>query len=179
MSNRNRMPGLRLKGGIWQIEKRCKHAEGGWLRESTGTSSRTEAEDVLIRRLAELKDIAERKAQRVFTFEEAALRYLEDIAHKPSAGTAAFHIDQVLPFIGDKVLAQVHDGTVKPFVDHELARGAAPGASLADGLIVAGLSFVAAWAAIALLMRFVDAVGFLPFVIYRLILAGLLFWWAL
>lgn len=126
MSNRNRMPGLRLKGGFWQIEKRCKYAEGGWLRESTGTSSRAEAEDVLIRRLAELKDIAERKAQRVFTFEEAALRYLEDIAHKPSAGTAAFHIDQVLPFIGDKVLAQVHDGTVKPFVDHELARGTAP-----------------------------------------------------
>jgi hypothetical protein len=115
-----------LKGGLWQIEKRCKHAEGGWLGESTGTSSRTEAEDVLIRRLAELRDIAQRKAQRVFTFEEAALRYLDDIAHKPSAGTAAFQIDQVLSFIGDKVLAQVHDGTVKPFVDHELARGAAP-----------------------------------------------------
>ena len=126
MSNRNQMPGLRLKGGIWQIEKRCKYAERGWIRESTGTSCRAEAEEVLIRRLAELKDIAERKAQRVFTFEEAALRYLEDIAHKPSAGTAAFHIDQVLPFIGDKVLAQVHDGTVRPFVDHELARGIAP-----------------------------------------------------
>ena len=116
----------RLKGGFWQIEKRCKYAEGGWLRESTETSSRAEAEDVLIRRLVELKDIAERKAQRVFTFEEAALRYLEDIAHKPSAGTAAFHIDQVLPSIGDKVLAQVHDGTVKPFIDHELPRGTAP-----------------------------------------------------
>ncbi|MFP4520004.1 MAG: undecaprenyl-diphosphatase, partial [Oceanicaulis sp.] len=59
------------------------------------------------------------------------------------------------------------------------ARGAEPGASLADGLIVAGLSFFAAWAAIAVLMRFVDAAGFLPFVIYRLALAGLLFWWAL
>ncbi len=61
----------------------------------------------------------------------------------------------------------------------ELARGAEPGASLSDGLIVAGLSFFAAWAAIAVLMRFVDAAGFLPFVIYRLALAGLLFWWAL
>lgn len=61
----------------------------------------------------------------------------------------------------------------------ELARGAAPGASLADGLIVAGLSFLAAWAAIAVLMRVVDRIGFLPFVIYRLLLAGLLFWWVL
>lgn len=126
MSNRNRMPGLRRKGEIWHIEKRCKHAEGGWLRESTETSSRSEAEEVLIRRLAELKDIAERRAQRAYTFEEAALRYLGDIAHKPSASTAAFHIDQVLPYIGDKVLPQIHDGTLKAFVDHEVARGSAP-----------------------------------------------------
>lgn len=61
----------------------------------------------------------------------------------------------------------------------ELARGAAPGANLADGLIVAVLSFFAAWAAIAVLMKVVDRIGFLPFVIYRLALAGLLFWWAL
>ncbi|MEQ8404856.1 MAG: undecaprenyl-diphosphate phosphatase [Oceanicaulis sp.] len=61
----------------------------------------------------------------------------------------------------------------------ELARGAEPGASLTDGLIVAVLSFFAAWAAIAVLMKVVDRIGFLPFVIYRLALAGLLFWWAL
>lgn len=61
----------------------------------------------------------------------------------------------------------------------ELARGAAPGASLSDGLIVAGLSFVAALAAITVLMRVVDKIGFLPFVIYRVLLAGLLVWWAL
>lgn len=61
----------------------------------------------------------------------------------------------------------------------ELARGADPGASLTDGLIVAVLSFFAAWAAIAVLMRIVDRLGFLPFVIYRVGLAAALFWWAL
>ena len=60
----------------------------------------------------------------------------------------------------------------------ELARGADPGASLTDGLVIAGLSFIAALAAIAVLMRVVDRIGFLPFVIYRLALAGALFWWA-
>jgi undecaprenyl-diphosphatase len=60
----------------------------------------------------------------------------------------------------------------------ELARGADAGASLADGLVVAGLSFVAALVAIAVLMRVVDRIGFLPFVIYRLALAAALFWWA-
>ena len=52
----------------------------------------------------------------------------------------------------------------------ELARGAEAGASLTDGLIVAGLSFLAAWAAIAILMKLVDRIGFLPFVIYRIAL---------
>jgi undecaprenyl-diphosphatase len=59
----------------------------------------------------------------------------------------------------------------------ELARGADPGATLADGLIVAVLSFGVAWAAIAVLMRVVDRIGFLPFVIYRFALAALLAWW--
>ena len=60
----------------------------------------------------------------------------------------------------------------------ELARGADPGASLADGLLIAALSFAAALAAIAVLMRVVERIGFLPFVLYRLALAGALFWWA-
>jgi len=120
------MPGLRLKGGIWQIEKRCKHAEGGWLRESTGQAGRTEAEAILIRRLAELEEEARRQIQGVYTFEEAAMRYLEDIAHKSSAVTAAMHLDQLLPTIGPLPLEQVHDGTLKAFVDGETARGMAP-----------------------------------------------------
>ncbi len=126
MSKRNTMPGLRLKGGIWQIEKRCKYAEGGWLRESTGKANRSEAEEYLIQRLASIQEEATRREQAVYVFEEAGLRYLEDIAHKASADTVAFHLDQLFPFVGKLVLEQVHDGTLKPFVDHELARGASP-----------------------------------------------------
>jgi undecaprenyl-diphosphatase len=58
----------------------------------------------------------------------------------------------------------------------DLAQGGNEGASLKDGLIVAALSFLSAWASIAVMMRFVERVGFLPFVIYRLLLAGLIFW---
>ncbi len=123
MSKRNTMPGLRLKGGIWHIEKRCKFAKGGWLRESTGVSGRTEAEAILIRRLFELETEASRVKDGVFLFEEAGYRYLEEIAHKTFAKKAAYHLDLLFPFIGDKPLEQVHDGTLKPFTDHELARG--------------------------------------------------------
>ena len=34
MSKRNKMPGLRLKNGIWHIEKRSQHAPGGWLAKA-------------------------------------------------------------------------------------------------------------------------------------------------
>jgi len=50
-------------------------------------------------------------------------------------------------------------------------------AGLSDGLIVAALSFAAAYACIALFMKWVSKIGFFPFMVYRLLLgAGLLLW---
>ena len=36
------------------------------------------------------------------------------------------HLDQLFPFIGSHPLSQVHDGSLKAFVDHETGRGRAP-----------------------------------------------------
>ena len=59
----------------------------------------------------------------------------------------------------------------------KLAKNEAGTASLSDGLIVAGLSFAAAYLAIAAFMKVVTRIGMFPFMIYRVILgAGLLFW---
>ncbi|MEM1105073.1 MAG: undecaprenyl-diphosphate phosphatase [Pseudomonadota bacterium] len=55
-----------------------------------------------------------------------------------------------------------------------LAAGGAAGASLDEGLVVAGLSFVSGYASIWALMALLQRVGFLPFVIYRLLLGGVL-----
>ena len=126
MSKRNRMPGLRQKGGIWQIEKRCRYAKGGWLRESTEVSSRSEAEQILIRRLAEVEEEARRHEVAIFTFEEAALRYLTEIAHKSSADNTAMHLDQLFPYIGKLPIAHVHDGTILSFIEHQQKRGLSP-----------------------------------------------------
>lgn len=50
-------------------------------------------------------------------------------------------------------------------------------AGLSEGLIVAGLSFITAYACIALFMKWVSKIGFFPFMVYRLLLgAGLLIW---
>lgn len=126
MSKRNKMPGLRLKNGIWHIEKRSKYASSGWLRESTGVSGRIEAEQILIRRLAEIQEEAKQQTAAIYTFEAAGLRYIEDIAHTTSAETMAIHLDQLFVYIGDLPLEQVHDGTLKPFVDERLRLGKAP-----------------------------------------------------
>jgi integrase len=80
----------------------------------------------MIRRLAKLEKEASRQSDAIFLFEQAAMRYLEEIAEKASADTMAMHLDQLLRFIGNLPLAHVHDGTIEPFVKHERARGLAP-----------------------------------------------------
>ena len=59
----------------------------------------------------------------------------------------------------------------------KLAGDQSGGASLMDGLIVAVLSFLAAYGCIALFMKWVSKIGFFPFMVYRLLLgAGLIIW---
>ena len=50
-------------------------------------------------------------------------------------------------------------------------------ASLTDGLIVAGLSLIAAYFAIYVFMKLIDRISFFPFMLYRLALGGALLWW--
>jgi integrase len=54
------------------------------------------------------------------------LRYLEEIAHKSSADTIAVILDKLFPYIGNLPIAHVHDGTIRPYIEHEQARGMAP-----------------------------------------------------
>ena len=54
----------------------------------------------------------------------------------------------------------------------KLAGGDGGAAGLSDGLIVAALSFVTAYAAIALFMKWVAKIGMFPFMVYRVV-AGL------
>lgn len=59
------------------------------------------------------------------------------------------------------------------------SEGSDGGATLGQGLLVAGLSFVVAYAAIALFLKFVTKIGFFPFMVYRLALGGALILWLL
>lgn len=68
------------------------------------------------------------------------------------------------------ILAAGGYGTYKLLADGQLAIGI-------DAVLAAVLSFVAALLAIWGLMRWVRTSSYTPFVIYRVILAGILFWW--
>ncbi|MGB6231336.1 MAG: undecaprenyl-diphosphate phosphatase, partial [Litorimonas sp.] len=60
----------------------------------------------------------------------------------------------------------------------KLASGeGAAGATLGQGLLVAALSFVVAYASIAVFMRLVSRIGFFPFMVYRVALGLALIAW--
>lgn len=87
------------------------------------------------------------------------------------AEAARFSMLMSLPVIGVGGLYAVYT----------LASGGSGGsggsASLPAGLIVAGLSFVVAYATIAVFMKYVPKIGMFPFMIYRLALGSILLIW--
>ncbi|NNC38489.1 MAG: undecaprenyl-diphosphate phosphatase [Acidimicrobiales bacterium] len=59
----------------------------------------------------------------------------------------------------------------------KLLRSGGGNASWMDGLVVAGLSLIAAYFAIYVFMRLIEKISFLPFMIYRVALGVILLWW--
>ena len=60
------------------------------------------------------------------------------------------------------------------FLELFTAESGAISLTLKDGLIVAGLSAISGYASIAILMKLLERISFLPFVIYRLLLGAIL-----
>ena len=84
------------------------------------------------------------------------------------AESARFSMLMSLPVIGVSGL----------YAMYKLASGEGSAmANLSAGLIVAGLSFIVAFATIAVFMKYVPKIGMFPFMIYRLILGAILLAW--
>ena len=123
---REPMPGLILRKGIWHIEKRCKYAPNGRLRESTKKANLEEAERYLIRRLAELETAVVHGIAKEHKFEEAAAKYISEYSNLASIVDNAAHLNDAMPFIGHLNVGQIDDEAIQPFVQHELDRGLRP-----------------------------------------------------
>ena len=112
------MSGLYLKEGIWQIDKCYKYFHGRRLRCSTGYGEKDldEAQAYLMKEMENARKAVEDGVRPVCTFKQAATKYLRENTHKASIGVDAWHLEWLIGFIGDLSLSQVHDDTLRPFV---------------------------------------------------------------
>ncbi|PIT50279.1 integrase [Snodgrassella alvi] len=109
------LSGLILRNGIWHINKQYR---GKTIRRSTYTSKRKEAEAVLIQLMAEIDRVKDFKERPVYTWRQAATKYLLECKEKPSIDLLALQLEHLDGFIGDLPLTQIHDGTLQPFIEH-------------------------------------------------------------
>ena len=123
---RRRSPGLTQRGNIWWIDKRLKGLDSP-LRESTGTSDLEEAERYLAKRISDIRNATIYGMRLERTFQEAAVKYLEENTHKRSLHVDAENLTSVMPFIKDLSLQRVHDSSLRPFVKYQLDKGLSQG----------------------------------------------------
>lgn len=111
---RKRSPGLRLRGEVWHIEKRVN---GIQLCESCRTGNLGEAEAYLAKRVEEVRKATQFGVRPRRKWNQAATHYLETNMHKASIADDATHLKQMDSFIGNLWLDQVHDATLRPFIE--------------------------------------------------------------
>jgi integrase len=111
--SRRRMPGLTNRGGVWHIDKRIKGF--GRLSESCGTTDLKEAERFLTHRLEEIRLAEVYGVRPTRTFEQAAVKYIEDYQSKRSIERDVIALKIVMPYIGKLPLDRVHNDALVKF----------------------------------------------------------------
>jgi integrase len=110
-------PGLHKRGQVWWIDKAIY---GVRLRCSTGTGNLEIAEQILARKIEEVRQVEVFGAVEERTFAEAAARYLMENEHRRAIVREAYALALVMPYIGDLPLSQVHEGTLETFINDRL-----------------------------------------------------------
>jgi integrase len=105
--------GLTKRGGVWHIDKQIGGAK---LRESTRTSDLKEAEEILAKRVTEIRQARLYGIRPDRTFRAAATKYLQENQHKKRIGDDASQLKMLDPYIGGLELKQVHLGTLQKFI---------------------------------------------------------------
>jgi integrase len=101
----------------WYIKKVYRGVE---IKQSTGTSSRAEAEEILEHLQTEIRNTQIHGLRPKVTFREASTRYLTERLHLPSKTTIAYHIEQLDPWIGDLDIKEVYDENLEEFKHQRL-----------------------------------------------------------
>ena len=117
---RKRTPGLRLRRGVWQIDKVIF---GQRVIESTRSGNLEEAEKYLAHRTEKIRQASVYGVRPRRLFKEAAAKHLKENMHKRSIADDASRLKGLMPFIGEMPLHQIHDGTLSAYVDDCMAKG--------------------------------------------------------
>ena len=96
-----KMSGLTKRGGTWHIDKMFR---GTRIRESTGTGEIVKAQELLAKRIEEIRSAQLYGVRPDRTFRAAATKFLNENQHKRSIDDDALHLSQLDPFIGNLFL---------------------------------------------------------------------------
>ena len=112
--------GLRKRGRIWHTDKQIF---GHRIRQSTRSPSKSEAQRYLARKIEQVREatIYGNRPQR--TFQEAALKFLNENQHKKSIGDDESLLNRLLPTIGDLTLENIHMGALQRFIEKRQKEG--------------------------------------------------------
>ena len=113
MGNR-KTSGLTKRGRIWHLNKQFR---GVRIRESAATTSLTEAVELLASRIEGFRQSQLYGVRPLWTFREAAQKYLKENQHKKSVSDDERHLTMLDPFIGDLLLSRVYMETLRPFIE--------------------------------------------------------------
>lgn len=117
---RKRMPGIYKRGESWHIDKQVF---GRRICESTGTNSLEEAEKYLAKRIEDLRQIAIFGVRPKRTFKEAATKFLIENRHKRSIHTDAIRLKELVKYIGDLYIDNIHIGNLQSFIETRKKEG--------------------------------------------------------
>jgi integrase len=110
---RRKSPGLQKRGRIWWIDKKIKGY--GRVAESCGTCDLAEAERYLTHRLEEIRRAIVYGIRPTRTFQQAAIKYLNDYQRKKSLDRDVYAFNRIIPHIGDLTLDRIHNDTLAKY----------------------------------------------------------------
>jgi integrase len=110
---RRKSPGLQKRGRIWWIDKKIKGY--GRVAESCGTCDLAEAERYLTHRLEEIRQAIVYGIRPTRTFQQAAIKYLNDYQHKKSLDRDVYAFNRIVPHIGALTLDRIHNDTLAKY----------------------------------------------------------------
>jgi integrase len=108
-----RTSGLSKRGGVWHIDKQFG---GTRIRESTGTGDFGKAQELLAKRIDEIRQARLYGVRADHTFRGAATKFLAENQHKKRIRDDAIQLKQLDPFIGGLLLKHVHMGSLQEFI---------------------------------------------------------------